>query len=68
MEKGTLLEHFQGEKFTIIEVAQDFFTGQEMYVLQSNQAFHIVTISEEDVFDKILGIDRIVPRFKVVFY
>lgn len=68
MEKGTLLEHFQGEKFTIIEVAQDFFTGRMIYVLQSNKTFNVVTISKEDVFDKILGIDRIVPRFKVVFY
>lgn len=68
MGKGTLLEHFQGEKFTIIEVAQDFFTGSLVYVLQSNKTFDVVTINEEGMFEKVLGIDRPVPRFKVIFY
>lgn len=68
MGKGTLLEHYTGEKFTIIEVGYRIFNGKKMYVLQSNKTFDIIVIEEEEVFEKVLGIDRLVPRFKVVFY
>lgn len=72
METGTILEHYSGERYTVLHVGYYMMTNKRMIVMQSNVTFKIAIFEEDTIFDKVLVLDSLEPdntirqRFKII--